>query len=390
MKKVVLTLIAGLSMQVAFAQKAMLTSAILDFRNGKLDKAKTEIDQAAANDKSAAMAKTWFYRGEIYTGLMDNPVYSKNAPADAPKIAYEAYDKYLQMEPKGEFYKTATQKRDNLYFVIVNQGANFHNDKQYDKALESFALAIKMRPADTTAYSYAVNTAGVKEDHALEKSYARKLIDLNYQPLDNYKRLIYITEQIEKDKNGTLKLIEEARVKYPNDKDLMTDEARLYMETGRGQEAITKLEAAAAVETDAKRKSTLLTNVAILHDKNKKPEAALPYYQQAITADPTNLVAQYNLGIYYNNKAADIYNKVNKMSMAEYGKSGKKLETEAKGYSQKAVPYLEAALKLNPDDTDVMYSLSKIYLNLGRTADAEKMNKMMDQAKGKGKATKKK
>ena len=49
MKKVVLTIIAGISMQVAFAQKAELTSAILDFRNGKLDKAKTEIDNAASN-----------------------------------------------------------------------------------------------------------------------------------------------------------------------------------------------------------------------------------------------------------------------------------------------------------------------------------------------------
>jgi tetratricopeptide (TPR) repeat protein len=123
--------------------------------------------------------------------------------------------------------------------------------------------------------------------------------------------------------------------------------------------------------------------VAILHDKNKKPELAVPFYQQAIAADPTNMVAQYNLGIYFNNKAADLYNKVNKMSMAEYGKSGKKIEAEAKVQSQKAVPYLEAALKLNPDDQDVMYSLSKIYMNLGRNADAEKMNKMMDAAKGK-------
>src|SRR5690606_28791952 len=142
---------------------------------------------------------------------------------------------------------------------------------------------------------------------------------------------------------------------------------------------------AAAVETDNKRKSTLLTNVAILHDKNKKPEAALPYYQQAIAADPTNLVAQFNMGIYYNNKAADLYNRVNKMSMAEYGKSGKKIETEAKAQSQKAVPYLEAALKLNPEDTDVMYSLSKIYLNLGRNADSAKMEKMMSETKAKTK-----
>ena len=59
------------------------------------------------------MPKTWFYRGEIYTGLMDNPVYQeKPLRQTLPKIAYEAYDKYLQMEPKGEFAKTATRKTE--------------------------------------------------------------------------------------------------------------------------------------------------------------------------------------------------------------------------------------------------------------------------------------
>ncbi len=381
MKKVVLTIIAGISMQVAFAQKAELTSAILDFRNGKLDKAKTEIDNASKNEKSAAIPKTWFYRGEIYTGLMESPVYKKNAPEDAAQIAYEAYDKYLQLEPSGEFSKKATDQRNRLYYVMVNKGAELHNAKEYDKALANFAAAIKMRPQDTTAYSYAVNTAGVKENYDLEKTYARKLIELKYQPLDNYKRLIYITEQVEKNKPETLKLIEEARAKFPEDKDLMTDEARLYMETGRGAEAITKLEKAAAVETDGKRKSNLLTNIGILHDKNKKPELSIPFYTQAIAADPSNVVAQYNLGIYYNNKAADLYEKVNKMKIADYQKSGKKIEADAKAFSQKAVPYLEAALKLTPDDTDIMYSLSKIYLNLGRNADAEKMNNLMDKTK---------
>ena len=56
MKKVVLTIVAGISMQVAFAQKAELTSAILDYRNGKLDKAKTEIDKVPATTKIGSHA----------------------------------------------------------------------------------------------------------------------------------------------------------------------------------------------------------------------------------------------------------------------------------------------------------------------------------------------
>ena len=102
-------------MQVTFAQKASLPAPFWIIRNGKLDKAKTEIDNASKHEKSAAMSKTWFYRGEIYSALIENPVYKKNAPADAPKIAYDAYDKYLAMDPNGEFAKTAAEKQKTTF-----------------------------------------------------------------------------------------------------------------------------------------------------------------------------------------------------------------------------------------------------------------------------------
>jgi hypothetical protein len=90
MKKIVLTIVAGISMQIAVAQKVELTNAILAFRNGKLDLAKTSIDKASTNEKPLRYAKTWFYKGEIYRSLLDNPVYKKDAPADASKIAYDS------------------------------------------------------------------------------------------------------------------------------------------------------------------------------------------------------------------------------------------------------------------------------------------------------------
>ncbi|HSI90234.1 MAG TPA: hypothetical protein VK927_03915, partial [Adhaeribacter sp.] len=167
MKKVVLTIVAGISMQVAFAQKAQLTSAILDFRNGKLDKAKTEIDNATNHAQTSKMSKTWFYRGEIYSAMLENPVYSKSAPADAAKIAYDAYDKYLNMEgAKGEFSRTAAAKKDGMYGAIVNQGVASYNNKEYDKALANYKLASEMRPQDTTAFVYSIYALESKEDYA--------------------------------------------------------------------------------------------------------------------------------------------------------------------------------------------------------------------------------
>jgi tetratricopeptide (TPR) repeat protein len=378
MKKIVLTIVAGVAMHAAFAQKAELTSAILDFRNGKLDKAKTEIDNAASNEKSAAMSKTWFYKGEIYRGLMDNPVYKKNAPADAPKIAFEAYEKYLKMDPNGEFAKAASNAKVGLYGTIFNQGVAFYNEKNYDKALETYAIAAQMKPQDTTAYVYSVYAAEAKEDYPRAKELYRQLIGMNHKPLAHYKRMIDITQQVEKNPTETLKLVEEARAKFPADRDLQVLEASLYINTGRGKEAITKLESAIAAETDPKKKSNLYAVLGTLQDQNKNAEAALANYKKAVEADPTNFDAQYNLGVYQFNKAAELYNKTTKMDYATYQKQGVKIENQAKGMFQQAIPYFEAALKIDPTDRASMQSLSQIYVKLGRNADAERMNKMMD------------
>jgi tetratricopeptide (TPR) repeat protein len=378
MKKIVLTIVAGVAMHAAFAQKAELTSAILDFRNGKLDKAKTEIDNAASNEKSAVISKTWFYKGEIYRGMMENPVYKSKAPADAAQISFAAYDKYLQMDPKGEFAKQATDARNGLYGTVFNQAVGFYNEKNYDKALEGYALAAKMKPEDTTAYVYSVYAAEAKEDYPLAKQMYRQLIGMNHKPLAHYKRMIDITQQVEKNPTETLKLVEEARAKFPADRDLQVLEASLYINTGRGKEAITKLESAIAAETDPKKKSNLYAVLGTLQDQNKNTEAALANYKKAVEADPTNFDAQYNLGVYQFNKAAELFNKTTKMDYATYQKQGVKIENQAKGMFQQAIPYFESALKIDPTDRASMQSLSQIYVKLGRNTDAERMNKMMD------------
>ena len=70
--------------------------------------------------------------------------------------------------------------------------------------------------------------------------------------------------------------------------------------------------------------------------------------------------------------------------MADYEQKWRKTGSRGKNSVAESSSLFRSSLKLNPEDQDIMYSLSKIYLNLGRNADAEKMNKMMDQAKAKG------
>ena len=69
MRKITLIVaLIGLSI-AANAQSVKLQSAISDLRNGRLNKAKANIDAAAEHEDTKNDPKTWIYRGLIYCQL---------------------------------------------------------------------------------------------------------------------------------------------------------------------------------------------------------------------------------------------------------------------------------------------------------------------------------
>src|SRR5687768_5668297 len=105
MKKVLLVVAGNLLVGNAFAQ---IGAAQASYTAGKLDDAKTQIENAINNDKQKTKAKTWFYRGEIYRGIASDPtgVYSK-LDSNAVQVALDSYKKAQELEPGSTFAKQA-------------------------------------------------------------------------------------------------------------------------------------------------------------------------------------------------------------------------------------------------------------------------------------------
>ena len=104
-------------------------------------------------------------------------------------------------------------------------------------------------------------------------------------------------------------------------------------------------------------------------------------YKKSVELDPNNFDAQFNLGVYNYNKAADAYTKASKMDLKTYQVSGKKYEIDGKKYFEASVPYFEKALQLQPEDRNTLASLQKVYFRLGRTADSERLNAKLQSLK---------
>ncbi|RNI30680.1 tetratricopeptide repeat protein [Rufibacter latericius] len=380
MKKFLLTAAAVLSMQLAFAQTSAVTNAIMYQQKGTLDKAKEEIDKAVVHEKTANNAKAWYYKGVIYSDMANHPVYGKLMdPAEASKQAYEAFSKVPALETKKkEFTEEANKRKEalmnNMYAFALNAGVEHYNNKKFADAQKAYMQAITYKPEDTTAYIYAAYAAAGAEDYASAKQLYTQLVDKNLASAAVYGQLLYIANNVEKNEKEALAVLEKARAKYPNNRDFMLQELDLYLKSGREKESMDKLDAAIKADPTNANLYTVRGNIL---ERLKKPEEALASYQKAAEIDPNNFDAQYNLGVYYFNKGANLNNKANKMSLAEYQKSGKAVQAEAKKYFAQAMPYFEGALKVQPKDRTTVQSLLKVYTALDKTADAKRMDALL-------------
>ena len=377
MKKTFLTfvtasaLISGLP-SVASAQTSAVTNAILNQRSGLLDKARVDIDKAIVNEKTSGKAKTWYTRGEIYQGMMDSPIYSKQLqPGEGVQKAYESYSKAIELDTKdGEFGKQAVTKMDALYGQAFNNAVNSYNAKEYDKAIESYKLASKIKPQDTTAVLYSAYAYEAKQDYPGAKASYNQLLGMNYKSTTLYSRLFQMAKN-EKNNEEASKVLQQALVAYPNNKTFMLEDLNMSLASGKGDEAINKISKTIAADPT---NSNLYAVRGSLYDQQKKTDLALADYRKAVEIDPNNFDAQFNLGVYNYNKAADAYTKASKMDLKTYQTSGKKFEADGKKYFEASVPYFEKALQLQPNDRNTLVSLQKVYFRLGRTADSERLS----------------
>ncbi|GAB3583751.1 tetratricopeptide repeat protein [Hymenobacter daeguensis] len=377
MKKTFLTIAAALTLtaglpSVVSAQTSAVTNAILNQRSGLLDKARIDIDKAILNEKTSGKAKTWYTRGDIYQLMLESPIYSKQLqPGEGVEKAYESFAKTIELDTKdGEYGKQAVTRMDALYGNAFNAAVNSYNAKDYDKAIESYKLASKIKPQDTTAVLYSAYASEAKQDYAGAKASYNQLLGMNYKSVTLYSRLFQMAKQ-QNDNAEAAKVLQQALVAYPNNKTFMLEDLNLSLASGRGEEALAKISKTIAADPT---NSNLYAVRGSMYDQQKKSDLALADYRKAVELDPNNFDAQFNLGVYNYNKAADAYTKSSKMDLKTYQVSGKKLEAEGKKYFEASVPYFEKALQLQPDDRNTLTSLQKVYFRLGRTADSERLN----------------
>jgi tetratricopeptide (TPR) repeat protein len=370
MKKFLLLIAAiGIS-YVAMPQKGKVTSALNYIDQGILDKAKENIDQALLDEKSKDWFNTYFAKGQLCQASFksENPKY-KALYADPLSEAYASYEKAMQLDPKGTVKKkmlTGTVY-NSLAVNFYNQGSVRFEAKDYAGALQSFQSQIKLTESDVyvgavdTGMYYNAGLAAVNSGKFNEAvTYFQKCADMKYMGITPYFNMseaylaLHDTAKAESVLTGL-------NAKFPNDKNVTLQLIDLYIKSSKNDEALKYIKV--AKESDPSNAS-LFFAAGIIYLNELKYDDAIPELTKSVELKGDVYDTQYGLGAAYINKAADMFKAANEiMDVKKYSDA----IDQANTVYAKALPYMEKAHELKPDDVYAMRSLQELYYRLKMT-----------------------
>lgn len=381
MKKVFL-LLAVISISVAtFAQKGKVTSALTFIEQGSLDKAKEALDQAMTHPKSMDWFNTYFAKGKLAQAVFnsDNPAF-KAYYADPLGEAYAAYEKSIELDPKGGAKKRIITGMvyNSLALDLYTQGGQLFDAKDYAGALKSFETQIAITESDkyvgvtdTGMYYNAGLAAMNAKQHQTAIKYFEKCAEMNYQGVNTYFQI----SQNYLEMGDTIKaesILKDLRSKFADNKNVILELIDLYIKAGKNEEAIENLIIARNDDPD---NYSLHFAEGIIYLNEDRYDEAITSLSRSVELNSEFYDSQYGLGASYINKASDMFAKANDiMDVNDYNKA----VDDAMAVFAKALPYMEKANELKPDDVYALRSLRELYYRLKMTEKYDAVKAKLD------------
>ncbi|MBI1836287.1 MAG: tetratricopeptide repeat protein [Flavobacteriia bacterium] len=387
-----------LTSTLSFAQKMNETDAAVAYKNQylpayaegdfaaaktALTKAKLKIDLAAEHPETKENQKTLYYKGAIYSAIFQLSVQTRDSifglsiGENGLDIAAEAL--------KNGYLKTGKMKSDieecalsNKMMLQVFAEAIF-NANQFKEAAEVFATEAKFSEAINQLDTFAVYKAGISfekiNDFTNAIKYYMILAKVDYNGAYCYalaSSAMRKNKQFEEAKT----LVNDARKKYPLDKDLILESVNIYFDLNDKEGAEKSLTEAIANDPNNKILHYIVGTVYSELKQNEKAEASL---NKALEIDPDYSDAQYQLGAILIGWAADIRKEANDLKPGD--KRYDPMMKQADDIFKRALTPLEKYVVKHPNEKDILTILSKLYRSLGNTEKYTEYKKRAEEAK---------
>jgi tetratricopeptide (TPR) repeat protein len=367
MKKLLLLITAVTFSLAAMPQKGKVTSALSYIDQGILDKAKENIDQALQDESTSNWFNTFFAKGKLAqaTYQSDNPKF-KSFYSDPLGEAYAAYEKALELDTKGSTKKKIITQTvyNSLAVDLYNEGSAKFEAKDFEGALKSFETQIKITESDKyvgmidTGMYYNAGLAAVNSKKFNEGiKYFQKCADMKYLGITPYYQ-IYECYLGLGDTVKAESILTDLPKMFPDDKTITLQLIDLYIKSNKNEEALKYIEVA---KKDDPNNYSVYYAAGIIHLNADNFDPAITELSKAVELNPDVFDTQYGCGVAYINKAAAMFQKANDiMDVKKYSEA----IDEANIVYAKALPFIEKAYELKPDDIYNLKALQELYYRL--------------------------
>lgn len=409
MKRLGFLLLLTIAFSTAFGQKREVLNTWSYLKDGFLDDAHKSINKAAVHPQTKDWYKTWYYYGQTYQQLSTTENKKYQALCDnCSDEAFEAYLKALQLNFMDEELKNLNleEQADVMKFFkalndsdtkledqnatmdilmsrlpalangFVNEGVSQFQNQEFESALEKFEKSLTISTlamkADTQVYYYASLAALNAKDWEKVIIYNSALSQLGYGETNEDKVAIvqslgmgYLNTG---DTANFISTMEEGMKKYPGSSQaLVIDMYNYYLEADKTK-ALDYISMAIENSPDNAQYYVIRGT---LYEETDNADKAKDEYLSALGIDTENFDANYALGAYYYNSAADTLEWANQNIPPTEPMKYNEVKTAAEGLFKEAIPYLEKAKVIDAENVVLLQTLKTIYY---RTGDLEKHN----------------
>jgi tetratricopeptide (TPR) repeat protein len=305
-------------------------------------------------------------------GALQSYIETAKFVEDPLKEAKEALAKTEELDVEDKMAEKVKELYDNLKRLLQGSAVNEIKDEDYADALDRLEdyIEISEKPfyggaLDTTIYYFAAYSSYLEKDFNKAIKYGNVVREANYDEPYNY-FILTKSYYAQNDSTAGVEVLKDGFQHYADNQFIINELINYYLVRDNAEEALSYI--AIAKKGDPSNSSYLFAE-GTLFDKLGDMDNAIKSYEGAIALDPEFFNAYFNLSVLYFNHAVKLYNESAEVSDEEYQTKGKALEKEAKSFVELAVPPMEKAAELAPEDNTVLENLKTYYYRLRNEND---------------------
>lgn len=348
----------------AFPQVAMLEKAYNHLKANELDKSLQAIEYASAHEITSKDPKTWYLKAyilkELYHTYPDSTTYREEA--------LQAIDQCRHLDTDQTFKKDCDAIASFIYTSYLNEAIQYLNTEEYAKAIS----VLTTFPIDSTDSYYTEALYYNAYAHLMSGKVAasypmfEQVLRLGYQDPLVYEQVAQFYMEKGSLEQAT-EVLQEGNNAFPANDQLQIAILNNYMAAHKYKEAETVAENYLSRNPDDVEVMLVAGTIyeKLFQTNPMQQEYFLKrknVYLNALKHSPDNAVANYNLGITLYNQAVNIINTtdVYSMDIMEFDS----LLGSCTALFKEALPYIQKAHTLAPDNINTLKALEGIYYNL--------------------------